>query len=184
MENNIENDWIAEAPFLASLRENRHPFLVPDGYFAMLSDDILTSVKAERLKSKIKHDGFSAPPDYFSKLESSIVSRIANNNSRNATEVTTPATLRLWNKQFFKYASAACIIIISAFALYISEPIDRTDKTIYSDIATEQLLFDIDEDLIIDHIESDGVEPEKHVVSDSELETYILNNFSQSDLTL
>jgi hypothetical protein len=45
------------------------------------------------------------------------------------------------------------------------------------------MLYDIDEQDIIDHVEGDITDEQKNNATNAELETYILNHYSQSELS-
>ncbi|TDQ07408.1 hypothetical protein [Pedobacter metabolipauper] len=206
MEQNIENnDWKKEAPFLAGLPV-RNAFSVPEGYFEGLSVQIsgavyLESLKdvehagftlpenyfeglgesihakliAERLKEEIPNEGLIVPVNYFDDLQASILAK--------TTGAPQPKIVRLWHSKLLKYASAACFLIMASAGLYFNYQ-SPAQPVNYAELAAEQMLFDIDEDVIIDHIEANGMQEQKVAnTKDAALESYILSNYSQSDLT-
>jgi hypothetical protein len=200
------NEWKAEAPYLASL-PRVNPFCVPEQYFAGLPAVVKDAVYVDRLKQEITTAGFIVPEDYFSGLKERI-SAETNSNLRdlipqahgyntpdhyfeklqaNILAKTTAETIplkkgnkivRLWHSGLLKYASAACFILVTAFGLYLNQQ-NYIQETRTDDIANEQLLYDIDEQDIIDHVRGTNIEEEKA----DELETYILNNYTQNDLS-
>jgi hypothetical protein len=176
MENDLENnDWKKEVPYMASLNK-ANPFEVPAGYFDNLGDRIRGSVAADAWKSSIGHGGFAVPEEYFENLSDRIVAK--------TKERQQGKLVRLLQNNFFKYSAAACLVLMSGILLYLNEPAAISQKMGYMDAAaTEQMLFDIDEEVIIDHIQHSEQEKAASKISDAELESYILNNFSQSDLT-
>ena len=50
------------------------------------------------------------------------------------------------------------------------------------DMAMEQMLYDIDEEAIIEHIETNPELIQKATASELAMENYILSNYSQNDL--
>jgi len=213
------NEWKAEAPYLASLpKEN--PFSVPEQYFKALPGYISNTVFADRLKQEIpvtgffvpetyfselhdqllgltsedmlkelpKKDGFQTPDLYFQQLQAKILARTV---EESLPAETIPAAVnarpsrivRLWHSDLLKYASAACFVMVTAFGLYLNQQNYQPAAVQAADMANEQLLYDMDEQEIIDHIESKTPEMPKIKVTDAELETYILNNYSQSELS-
>ena len=193
------------------VENNDHSFSVPEGYFDQLPLQIENGIFLEKLKTRAADTGFNTPvnyfegltqainaeiladrlrviapvneyptvpANYFEQLQSDILSKTVNENNKKQ-----PAKIvRLFRSNILKYASAACFIILSAAGLYFYETQDRPTKSIYSDLPTEQMLYDIDEQVIIDHIEANSLDQAKKSASDIALENYILNNYSQSDI--
>lgn len=211
MDNNLENnDWKKEAPLLAALPVQQS-FSVPEGYFEQLSVQITNATYLEKLKAKAGDTGFNTPenyfeelnqqinteilaerlkviapvkeyaavaPDYFDKLKANILAKTVDVPAKpTATKV-----LRLWHSSMLKYASAACFVILSAIGLYFYDQNQRNTRLAYIDVPTEQMLYDIDEQVIIDHIEANDLHQTKQADTDVALESYILNNYSQSDI--
>jgi len=213
MDNNLENnDWKKEAPTLAALPVH-HSFSVPEGYFEHLPLQITNAIYLEKLKSEVADTDFSTPEgyfkglteqinaeilterlkaiapvaeltavpaNYFEKLQANILSKTVDEQvKKQPTKI-----VRLWRSNMLKYASAACFLILSAVGLYFYEQNHPGAKFAHTDIATEQMLYDIDEQVIIDHIEANGLHEPKPAAKDVALENYILNNYSQSDIAL
>jgi hypothetical protein len=202
MAENIE--WEKEAPELAKLPKS-NPFSVPNAYFVSLTERINQTVFINTI-SEDKDAGFSTPPDYFKHLEEQLVSRISIENLENKknnqgfavpenyfeklqstiaakTVEMKPITkvVRLWNTDFFKYATAACIVLMCALGLYVNQQ-HQVKQLAHNELTKEQLLYDIDESLIIEHInETQTATAAK--ISNNEIEDYILDNFSTADLS-
>lgn len=211
MRNDLENsDWMNEAPYLAGLRKE-HPFTVPEGYFEglpehihqaifmdnlensipdagfqvptgyfdELTEDIQSKVSTLRLKTVVPDEGYAVPNDYFTQLQAKINAKTTEESNKKSE----PKILRLWHSKLLKYASAACFIIVSATAFYFYPQVE-TKHHVSPDFANEQMLFDIDEHTIIEHIESNDLE--RHApaptVAEADLENYILSNYSQNDI--
>ncbi|WP_316816019.1 hypothetical protein [Pedobacter nyackensis] len=214
MDNNLENnDWKKEAPTLAALPVD-HSFSVPEGYFEHLPLQITNAIYLEKLKAKVADTDFSTPEGYFEELGGQINAEIlterlkviaplaeqntavpanyfeklqANILSKTVDEpVKSQPTkiVSLWHSNILKYASAACFVILSAAGLYFYAQNHPGTRFAYTDSSTEQMLYDIDEQVIIDHIEANGLQEPKPAAKDVALENYILNNYSQSDIAL
>ncbi len=151
-------------------------FTVPDLYFEQLNKDINTGITEENLKRLSKGPGYTVPDFYFEGLSSRIEAQLSP-----ATENKPAKVVRLWNNDLLKYAGAACFIIIAAFGLYLNNrPVEAPVVT--SGMATEQLLLDIDEQMIMDDVEGSGSLQASTTASDQELEAYILSNYSSNDI--
>ncbi|UKT62523.1 hypothetical protein [Pedobacter mucosus] len=213
MNENIENnDWVNDAPTLAAMAK-RNPFSVPNGYFENGEEDIFNSIFLDGLKQNIKNNNYEVPENYFEELSDRIVTniklseiikvdqsfavpnnyfdtlqnkitdKIAASESKKKAKV-----ISLWGKNLVKYASAACFLLVASFGIYSYQNNNNTtihlSETRIADLASEQLLYDIDESTIIEHIEAQQTTTSKTVsASDTEMENYILSNFSSSDLS-
>jgi len=200
------NEWKAEAPYLASLPRT-NPFCVPEHYFGTLPDVVKGAVYIDQLKQNITTTGFTVPENYFQDLEERIsmetnsdlldlipqghgygvpdhyFEKLQANILAKTTAEASPLKreskiVRLWHSGLLKYASAACFILVTAFGLYLNQQ-NYIRETRLDEIASEQLLYDIDVQDIIDHVQGNNIEEEKA----DELETYILNNYTQNDLS-
>lgn len=211
MDNNLENkDWKDEAPTLAAL-PLQHAFSVPEGYFERLPIQITNVIYLDKLKEKAAETGFNAPDHYFEELNQQIHSEILAERLKAIAPVKEYAPVsavyfeelsasiraktigapqkqpnkivRLWQSSLLKYASAACFVIVSATGLYFyQQQAQHNTKLAYAEMPTEQMLYDIDEQVIIEHIEANDLHQTKPAATDVALENYILNNYTQSDI--
>ncbi|TCC95837.1 hypothetical protein [Pedobacter hiemivivus] len=211
MDNQEENnDWKKEAPILAGLSVH-HPFSVPEGYFEELPLRISNAVYLEKIKTKVAESGFTTPINYFNELREDINAALlkekikaavpeghdyavpanyfeqlqSNILSKTIYEAKTPQSprvVRLWHSKLLKYASAACFMIMSATGVYFYQQHKPAQKLAYNELATEQILYDIDEDVIIDHIKDNDLQQAKPAAKDVALENYILSNYSQNEI--
>lgn len=150
-------------------------FSVPENYFEQLNRDIQTRISVDKLRALTSHHGFTVPPAYFEQLTPKILQAIQH------TPAKTVKTVRLWQSDLFKYATAACFILVAAFGFYVN---NQSLPSAQNSTATaqEQMLFEIDEEVIIEQLQQERVVQKNGNVSDLELENYILNNYSQSDI--
>jgi hypothetical protein len=174
MEENLEHsEW------MKGIKETG--FTTPSNYFEELNDNIRVKMVTERLRATVPQDGYTVPPDYFEQLQSNILAKTTGKDtaSKRQTKIA-----RLWHSNVLKYASAACFIIIAGMGVYFNNNVQKpAQNTNYTDAATEQMLFDIDEEVIIEHIEAGYKDQQKPSAKEAALENYILNNYSQNDLT-
>ncbi|MES2419488.1 MAG: hypothetical protein V4541_14980 [Bacteroidota bacterium] len=166
---------IENAVFLTGLTiKEKQGFKVPVNYFEELKQQIESKVATDQINVLVKGDGFTTPANYFEQLKTDIL---------NKTITKTPETkiVRLWHTDLIKYVSAACFIIMAASALYLNQQQVIKQKA-NTDLAAEQLLLDIDENVIINYLDAANTHESKKLTQ-AETELYILNNFSTNDLT-
>lgn len=189
-----------EAPQLAKLKKS-NPFTVPSNYFEELEGRINQSVFISSLQKR-EDNGFIVPSNYFDKLEAQIKSRVSlaqfTDNEQEGfivpngyfeklqdriKEQTTESkkTIKLWHQPLFKYAVAACLVIASTTGWFANEHYQNKQLR-KTELAKEQMLYDIDESVIMEYMqEAQNVKTASF--TDSEMENYILDNFSTSDLS-
>jgi hypothetical protein len=151
-------------------------FTIPPDYFEELDAQIQTRISLENLPPSASH-GFTVPKDYFDQLTIDII-------SKTHAERKPLKLFRFMHSSAFKYASAACFAVIVAAGVFFNTNrmgADKSGSSNAEDLAAEQILFDIDEQIVIEHIESLYQKPSASA-DDQALENYILNNYSQSDL--
>ncbi|WP_316847548.1 hypothetical protein [Pedobacter psychrodurus] len=213
MNENIENnDWMNEAPALAAMGK-RNPFSVPDGYFENCDEAIFSAVFLDGLKQKTSDNNFEVPQNYFEDLTERIQTRIALSElpkaenafavpenyfdtlqSRIADRIVASEPKKeikiipLWRRNFVKYASAACFLLMASFGVYFYQNGSTTavQQVQSAEAVNEQMLYDIDESTIIDHLETENTTTSNiktTSASDTEMENYILSNFSSNDLS-
>ncbi|MBB6236316.1 negative regulator of sigma E activity [Pedobacter sp. AK013] len=213
MNENIENnDWMNEAPALAAMGK-RNPFSVPDGYFENCDEAIFSGVFLNGLKQKTSDNNFEVPQNYFEDLTERIQTRVALSEmpkaeqafavpenyfdtlqNRIADRIAASApkkevkVIPLWRRNIVKYTSAACFLLMTSFGIYFyqNSSITTAQQVQSPEAINEQLLYDIDESTIIDHLEAQNTtspNTKTTSASDTEMENYILSNFSSSDLS-
>ncbi|RNL51017.1 hypothetical protein [Pedobacter jejuensis] len=180
---NCKQDVLSEV-FLNSLKQNtnQHVFEVPQNYFEELTEMIETRIAIEQ--SAQLNNSFAVPENYFETLQSRIINKIeAEQPVKKEAKI-----IPLWRRGFVKYASAACFLLISSFGVYFYQNNETADVVSVpqmqsADLANDQVLYDIDETTIIDHLEAQNISNTNTTsASDTEVENYILNNYSSSDL--
>ncbi|WP_293786072.1 hypothetical protein [uncultured Pedobacter sp.] len=213
MNENIEdNDWINESPALAAM-EKHNPFSVPDGYFENGGEGIFSAIFIDELTQKASSKHFEVPQHYFEDLTERIQTRIAlseipvaekaftvpdnyfntlQNRITDRISTLEPAkkakVIPLWRRNMVKYVSAACFLLMASFSIYFYQNGSTStgqQLPAAEAVANEQLLYDIDESTIIDHLETQNTTSSNiktTSASDTEMENYILSNFSSGDL--
>lgn len=182
-------EQISNAVYLEGLKTEveESGFAIPQGYMEGLSDRITAAIAVENLKETVlkevssPNEGFTVPVNYFEQLQANIL----NKTSTESVQKPEAKIVRLWHSKLLKYASAACFVIVASFGvLYFNQQNAIQPAISTTDTATEQMLHDIDEQLIIEHIEADSKQTKatSAATKDAALENYILSNFSQSDL--
>lgn len=192
-------EWENEAPQLAKLKKS-NPFTVPTNYFEELEERINQSVFMSSLE-KSASNGFTTPPEYFETLSNQIISQaklstmvsepqgfgipdgyfeqLQQNIAAKTTD--TKKTVKLWHQPLFKYAVAACLVIMSTTGWFANKQY-QSHQLRKTELAKEQLLYDIDESVIIEYVQ-EAQQGKTGNVTDSEMENYILDNFSTTDLS-
>lgn len=173
-------------------------FIVPEHYFQLLHSNLSSRIFSSDPAFSIKFSGdknvFATPDGYFDQLRSRIENRIQQEEQiqtsplkvveeQDLSEGVKVPVKKLWQSDFLKYVSAACIILVTAFGLFINQQQNLTVSSA-SDVANEQMLYDMDEQDIINNIVGDY--PDQHVLNAArtDLESYLINNYSQSDLSV
>jgi len=152
-------------------------FAVPENYFEQLNQDIQTRVAVERLKALQISGGFIVPEHYFEQLHTKITSKIQE------TAVQQPKVFRLWQSDIMKYATAACFILVAALGLYINNQQSSPVTPAETALSYDQILFELNEDQIIDVVNDEQMlNTSTAAGNEEELEEYILNNYSQTDI--
>jgi hypothetical protein len=123
-----------------------------------------------------KNPGFTVPDLYFEQLSGRIESRLLPEENKKVSKI-----VRLWNNDLLKYATAACFILITAFGLYLNNRPAAT-PVMSADMASEQYLLDIDEQLILEDVGRVQLLQASTTASEQELETYILSNYSSNEI--
>lgn len=168
---------IHQAIFVDNLMQKEDQgFTVPQNYFESLSTQIESRIAVDQIHGLVKESGFKTPPDYFSELQAKILAQTSNTDTPQKTK-----TIRLWQSDFMRYASAACFILLTASVLYLNQQNTLTN-TRNTELANEQMLYNIDESVILEHIEQ-NMQTSVSAASDIEMESYILDHLTSSDLT-
>ncbi|RZK50482.1 MAG: hypothetical protein EOO99_02255 [Pedobacter sp.] len=188
-------EWEMEAPTLASLPRIT-PYRVPDGYFENLNEQLITQVKIADLMQGNDLGGFTQPAAYFENLEARILAQTTLAAPKKSGRI-----FKLWQSDVAKYTAAACFVLVSALGLYINNQSNSgsTNNNVaesfstalnsnrLSEIQDEALLYNIDEQTIIDHL--GGFETVSNmqapvIASDDELEQYLIDHYSSKDLSI
>lgn len=174
----ISEDYFAELArhiktsiFLSSLNQ-QSGFIVPAKYFEGLAQKINTKLASTRvLGQPVKNTGFDVPLGYFESLPQRIEFKIKAQQKPK----------KIWQHRWIKYASAACLALICGSGFYFNyhQPSQLLANT---DLQNENILYDIDESMIMEQIIEKQQHPASQEISSSDVENYILNNFSSADI--
>lgn len=157
-----------------ALKENQG-FKLPTGYFDSLRTQIDAKLSTKRLSELVEKQGFQVPSTYFDELQARITAKVVEAKPQ-------PKLRKLWHTDAMKYVSAACFILVAASVLYVNQ--QQTLKEQRKDeLAHEQMLYDIDESVIIEHLSESKAASTTNNASPTEIENYILDNFSSNDLS-
>lgn len=166
---------INQSVFISDLMQKEDPgFVVPQNYFENLAEQIESKIATAQIKELVKADGFKTPANYFEKLNTAILDQTIN---------ATPKIkkISLWRSDLVKYAAAACLVIATATGFYFNQN-KEISQNATAELISEQMLYDIDESVIIEHLqESENMSTS--LASDKEIENYILENYSSSDIS-
>jgi len=158
-------------------------YSTPDQYFQKLQSRILAqTVDLEGHAAIAPTLGHTLTHSQEHAIAPSPEHTITSNPEKETKPKTQSKIVRLWHSGLLKYASAACFIVVAAFGLYLNQQ-NFSQESTSVEIANEQMLYDIDEQDIIDHVEGSVIDEPKTKMTKAELETYILNNYSQNDLS-
>lgn len=165
--------------FLNELEHNQefYGLEVPKDYFENLSDQIETSVY---LSENIKNSpSFEIPPNYFEQLQQKIEVKTFKSTSK-----TNRKNIKLWSR-VTRYAVAASILVVASVGIYryTENTANVPISTGVNDMASEQFLYDIDENTIIQHIETEQKVPVKNVsANEADMESYLINHYTANEL--
>ncbi|RZK59486.1 MAG: hypothetical protein EOO91_05155 [Pedobacter sp.] len=172
--NELQNR-INESVFVDGLmQKENHGFTVPQNYFEDLGSQIESRIAVGQIKSLVKNDGFKTPANYFETLQADILSKTSGTTQK--TKV-----VRLWGSDLMKYVAAACLFLVIGSSFYFTQQ-SKVKQTASLELANEQVLYDIDENTILEHLQESETATTTSV-SDTEMENYILDNFSSTDLS-
>lgn len=183
---NLLPDLINSSVYYETLKDtvSSSGFSVPDQYFSTAQERIFkatagfTEAEEDIMFNLPKADGYTTPDLYFEKLQARILDKTT---AESTAAKSTTKIVSLWRSGLLKYASAACFVLVTTFGLYTNHQNMLKES---SDAANEQMLYDINEQDIIDNIQgTPAIEDHNSNTTNTDLETYILNNFSQNDLS-
>lgn len=150
---------------------------VPKDYFENLAGQIETSVN---LSENIKRtSSFEIPPNYFEQLRHKIEAKTSSSTSKRKRK-----HIKLWST-LTKYAVAASIVVVASVGIYryTENTVNVPISSGVNDMASEQFLYDIDENTIIQHIDNEQKIPVKNVSSnEADMESYLINHYTANEL--
>jgi hypothetical protein len=184
MENNTENNDLEADAYFEKLKGKNlsSGYTTPEGYFDSLKEETFNRISVLKIKERVETDGYEVPEGYFQTLGSRIKDQIASTESEAAAPV---KIVKLWQSSLFKYASAACFVIVATFGIYFNQQPNNTKPRVSMIAATDQDLYDIDEEFIIEDLKlkEETIQTPVTAASNAEIEKYILNNYSTTDIS-
>ncbi len=182
------------------------PFRVPDGYFEELGSQIRSRINIEELGGTEK--GFEAPPDYFDQMNLQIRTRVLIEEAKQTghygfdvpqnyfdtlgerlnASVRPQATLKKLWPAALKYGTAACVVLLAGVGLFYKQAEQPKKNTAEASIVhtntpvADQYLYDIDENMVVEHVQEEKASDLNASPTQEEVENYILNHYSQNDL--
>ena len=192
-------EWENEAPQLAKLTKS-NPFTIPSNYFEELTERINQSVFVNHMVRK-DHAGFTTPKDYFNTLGDKIIaqSNLESFKDKENQGFTTPTdyfeqlqenitkkslakkVIKLWDRPLFKYAIAACLVVVSSSTWFGYQQIQNNQLN-KIELVADQALYDIDQSVITEYI-MENQQANTSSATTVEMENYIIDNFSTNELS-
>lgn len=161
-----ENDWMKEAPLLASLNR-QHPFKVPDGYFEELPVEIENKIS-------FGNHPFQVNENYFEQLHQNILSATVGEPKPQAK------VIKLRPSLIVITAIAACLIIFALF--YFKSDSGKIETAFNEEWTEENILAQVDESTLIEMISASSETTSND--SAEEIEQYLLdNNIDLTEIT-
>ncbi len=173
--NDLKSQLNAVAYLKGFTQTGGYGFVVPTNYFETLTEQIKSRVSVEQFKSTTTTEGFKTPANYFDKLQASILEQTVNAKPA-------PKVVRFWSSDIMRYAAAACFILLTASGLYLNQQSVIKTETQSTELASEVMLYDIDESVIIEHLKESQTAT-NNSASQAEMESYILDHYSANDLS-
>lgn len=197
-------DWLKEAPTLAAIRRES-PFTVPSGYFNRLTDRLNSQVLVESMRfdkeeefnvpvnyfkdlsprienriaieniqNLVPSEGYIVPDTYFSQLSDRINSRLDEDRS---TIIRKRSIFSSW----ISYSAAASVAMLIGTVIYFNSS-DYTINKQLSAVPDEEIVNYLqvystigDTPVIIENLNTEGLQQVTSDVSSEELEQYINN---------
>lgn len=92
---------------------------VPEGYFDSLKEDILSQVRAEKLKEQVVAPGMTVPEGYFSQLTDKVLaSTVQAAKDETAPVPAETPVRRLWTKKWLPYVAASVMALAVSIGFY------------------------------------------------------------------
>ncbi len=147
-------------------------FNVPHDYFDKLASRINSNVFMANLEAENINSGYITPHLYFDNLAIKLSQvAISNNTSHKKAKITPLYAL--------KYAAAACILLITTFAIYLNSSYPSKTQNLLTNISNEEIELYLqnetntaDMPLIIENVENTFL-PVNQSISNQDLNEYL-----------
>jgi len=100
----------------AILDQDNTGFTVPENYFEELSSNIKSRLLVEQAINSAE-DTFTVPQDYFNQLHQNILNKTVNHDTVKRKN----AVIRMISSNVFKYATAACFVLMIGGGIFLSQ---------------------------------------------------------------
>ncbi|QJD94710.1 hypothetical protein HH214_01890 [Mucilaginibacter robiniae] len=110
--NNIESRIAIEE----MLEGKPHGHTVPDLYFEQLEEQISSRIQLEEM-ADVHTNAFTVPDEYFNQLSESILQKTVEHDNQLKRSV----IRKLYSSAAFKYATAACIVLIAGVGIFVTQ---------------------------------------------------------------
>ncbi|TAE35441.1 MAG: hypothetical protein EAY66_08815 [Sphingobacteriales bacterium] len=149
-----------------------HGFTVPQGYFDNLQGRINSNIFIDNVKTKNTTSGYITPHLYFDNLAVKLSQVAINNNKSHKTAKIIPLYA-------LKYAAAACILLVTTFAIYLNSSYPSKTQNQLTNISNEDIELYLqnetnaaDMPLIIENVENTFL-PVNQSISNQDLNEYL-----------
>ncbi|MEO6520497.1 MAG: hypothetical protein ABIN91_02395 [Mucilaginibacter sp.] len=127
-------------------------FTVPENYFEDLSQNIEARIAVDKLINA--EEGFIVPENYFEELEARILQKTVGILA--PAQQNKPIVRKLWSRDVFKYAAAACLTVFVGAAVLMSE---FNDAAIHNRSDLHRALSKVSKSDLQDYLELSGDSP-------------------------
>ena len=181
-ENNINDELRDLAPYLFKLGK-QNPFVVPGNYFEQLPSLIQNKIKQEEVFAPIlseikKENPFQVPQNYFHSLPTIIQERITNEKESWWTQYLNLLRQVFLNPRLTLALGIVVILVTVGVNKFYDSPVSpaRMEPLTYEDVSNSHYLNEIDEETLIETINSQEVSSSENNNQTSDIENYLIDN--------
>jgi hypothetical protein len=167
-------DNIQSRVAIDELLNTEEGFTVPQNYFEDLSQNIEARIAVDELINA--EQGFTVPENYFEGLEARILQNTVGISA--PAQQNKPVVRKLWSRDVFKYAAAACLTVFVGAAVLMSE---FNDTAIHNRSDLHKALSKVSKSDLQDYLELSGDSPtlmenaDPNTMSATDIDTETMN---------